>query len=79
MLSGILANGKFSVWDLSDLVGEGRELDNKAPAHKLFCSEVAHGTCHFCHIALAEASPVVRPDVSGVEKYNLFQEEKENI
>lgn len=44
MLSGILADGKFSVWDLSDLVGEGRELDNKAPAHKLFCSEVARVT-----------------------------------
>lgn len=38
-----------------------------------------HMSLHFCHILLAEASPVVRPDVNGVEKYNFLQGEKENI
>lgn len=37
ILSGTLA-------DFSDFMGEGRELDNKAFAHNLFCSEVAHVT-----------------------------------
>lgn len=44
MVSRTLADGKVSVWGLSDLIGERRELDNRAPARKLFCPERAHVT-----------------------------------
>lgn len=46
MLSGTQADGAASVWDLFDLVGDIRELENKAPALELFCLEVAHVTSH---------------------------------
>ena len=46
-------------------MGEVSELENKAPAHKLFCLEVA---CVASHSGLAEASALVGLDGGGVEK-----------
>lgn len=77
VLSGTQADGEISVWDFSDFMGVGRELDNKAPAPKLFCPEVACVTS--AHVGLAEQVPWSGLMSMGWKNIIFLEEETEYL
>ena len=77
MLSGTQADGEVSVWDFSDFVGVGRELDSQAPAPKLFRPEVACVTS--AHVGLAEQVPWSGLMSMGWKNIIFLEEETEYL